>query len=99
MNRSFDPIFSKWKKQPQPLSKEQEIIVLLLDDKLMHAEDISAQLAIRGYLNTKGLPFTRAQISSLLHSARQEERRRKHTYVESCGIDREKNPCGDASDY
>ena len=81
------------------MNKEQEIISLLLNENFLEAQDLSQQLATKGYLNAQNEPFTPAQISSILHSARQEQRRRNYRYVESCGIDREKNPCGDASDY
>jgi hypothetical protein len=79
--------------------QEREIINLIIEEKVMASPSLHLQLADMGYLNSKNLPFNKAQIDSLLHSARQEQRKRNHKYVESCGIDRAKNPCGDASDY
>lgn len=61
--------------------------------------DLSGYLASKGFLNARNKPFTQSQINSLMHSARQEQRKQSYKRVETCGIDRDKNPCGDASDY
>lgn len=77
--------------------QERAIIQHLIQDDL--PSDVSKYLSYLGFRNSNGMPFTQAQINSLLHSARQETQRRQWKYEETCGIDREKNPCGDASDY
>jgi len=77
--------------------QERAIVEHLLAPDL--PKDISGYLVANGFLNAQGEPFTKAQINSLMHSARQELRKQSYKRVESCGIDREKNPCGDASDY
>lgn len=61
--------------------------------------DVSAYLASHGFVNKDGDPFSQSQVNSLMHSVRQEKRKQDYTRIERCGIDREKNPCGDASDY
>ncbi|GAB5416194.1 MAG: hypothetical protein Crog4KO_12220 [Crocinitomicaceae bacterium] len=78
---------------------ERQIINAILEKEVQPNANLHLQLAKLGFVNANGKPFNSGQINSLLHSARQEERKRKHRYVESCGIDRKKNPCGDASDY
>lgn len=78
---------------------ERQIISVILDENLSNSADLNLRLAGLGFVHSNGLPFSQAQINSFLHSARQEERKRNRHYVESCGIDRSKNPCGDASDY
>ena len=77
--------------------QEKAIVQHLMREDL--PSDISAYLASKGFRNQKNQPFTQAQINSLMHSARQELRKQSYQRVETCGIDREKNPCGDASDY
>lgn len=79
--------------------RERQIINTILEKELPPNANLSLELAKLGFVSSEGRPFNSRQINSLLHSARQEERKRKHKYVESCGIDRAKNPCGDASDY
>lgn len=81
------------------MSQERQIINLLLEQDLNADANLRVHLAELGFVNAEGLPFNKSQMNSLLHSARQEQRKRNHQYVESCGIDRAKNPCGDASDY
>ena len=76
---------------------ERKIIQLLLGSDL--PSDISAYLASHGFFNADGHPFSQTQVNSFMHSVRQEERKQQYKRVERCGIDREKNPCGDASDY
>ena len=77
--------------------QERAIIQHLLVPDL--PKDLGVYLSDKGFLNAHGRPFTKAQINSLMHSARQEQRKQSYKRVESWGIDREKNPCGDASDY
>lgn len=61
----------------------------------------SAELALtEGKLFAEnGKPYTQAQVSSLLHTVRQAKRKAERVYRDKCGIDRDSNPCGDASDY
>ena len=70
----------------------------LLSEKLM-PQELSEVLVREGHTNANNQPYSIAQINSLIHSANQAKRKAQRIYLESCGIDREANPCGDASDY
>jgi hypothetical protein len=78
---------------------ERKIIAFLqsIDALTMPPEKVQKLLIGNGFLRTDSQEFTLPQVNSLLHSVRQ---LRKHgESAETCGIDRSKNPCGDASDY
>jgi hypothetical protein len=63
------------------------------------SEELSEALFKNGHTNAKSEPFSSAQINSLLHSVNEAKRKAAREYLDKCGIDREANPCGDASDY
>ena len=65
---------------------------------LTHAE-IAQQLGENGFVNSRGEVYAIKQVSSILHSFRTINRAKEHRPTNGCGIDRESNPCGDASDY
>lgn len=70
--------------------------------ELMHSDlptDVSNYLASKGYFNADGTPFTQSQINSFKHSARLELHKHIQQPEQKCGINRDENPCGDASDY
>ena len=83
------------------MKSEAQTIAFISRSKLTHlsSEDLSAVLFKEGYSNGNNEPFSTTQIGSLLHSVNQAKRKAARTYLEQCGIDREANPCGDASDY
>jgi hypothetical protein len=84
--------------------KEQRIISFLrtIDFQNLNNSIISKLLQDNGFLYSDKIPYNDAQVSSLLHSLRtklKEEFKKKNPPIDRCGIDREHNPCGDASDY
>ena len=84
--------------------KEKQIISFLLecDYSQLNNAEISDLLTENNYLFQNAKPYTEAQVSSLLHSLRtqlKEEYKKKNPPIDRCGIDRDHNPCGDASDY
>ncbi len=70
-----------------------------MQDNTQSADRLSMLLFENDYANTNGQQFSIHQVNSLLHSANQQKRKAAKQYVERCGIDREANPCGDASEY
>lgn len=61
--------------------------------------ELACLLASNGYLNSKNETYSEKQISSILHSVVTIEKALAYHPVDRCGIDRSKNPCGDASEY
>lgn len=83
------------------MSLENKLLNYLieLDTSALSKTEIAEHLATKNFLNSKAEIYTIQQVSSLLHSCNSILRARNHPHVERCGIDRSKNPCGDASDY
>ena len=70
-----------------------------LDRQLYASSVLVDELYAAGFTNTNGDRISTAQMNSLVHSANQKKRKESRRHLETCGIDREANPCGDASDY
>lgn len=83
------------------MQTESQILAFLqtLDYQNLDAIQISDALKNEGFTSSSGSKFSIAQVNSLLHSLRQAKRKAEKVNIETCGIDREANPCGDASDY
>lgn len=73
--------------------------LLDLDYSGWAADTISSKLNAHGFTNTHGQSYTSRQISSILHSVNVYKRAQNYPVTYRCGIDRQKNPCGDASEY
>jgi len=83
------------------MKTEAQTINFIIEMKIgnQSAAGISKTLEENGYTNMRGQQFSIHQVNSLLHSANQLKRKAEKKHLERCGIDREANPCGDASDY
>jgi hypothetical protein len=81
------------------VDQESQIIHLLVSQRIRIDANLSSKLASLGFTNQANEPFNERQINSILHSFRMKQREMQRIPHESCGIDRESNPCGDASDY
>lgn len=62
-------------------------------------EEIAQQLFRNGYTDQQGKPLTREAVKELIEPIMDELPRYSKEGFGECGINREKNPCGDASDY
>lgn len=74
-------------------------LILSLKSNNYSPQELAKVLFEEGHTTLDKQPFSIPQVNSFIHSANQAKRKAQRVYLESCGIDREANPCGDASDY
>ena len=70
-----------------------------LNTHALSSDKIAELLGENDFLNPTGELYSDKQVSSILHSVRIIKRALAYQPTNRCGIDREKNPCGDASEY
>tara|TARA_B110000285_G_C14879151_1_gene492999 strand:+ start:524 stop:775 length:252 start_codon:yes stop_codon:yes gene_type:complete len=70
-----------------------------LNTHALSSDNIAELLSENGFVNPTGELYSVKQVSSILHSVRTIKRARDYRPINRCGIDRDGNPCGDASEY
>ncbi|MFT5858165.1 MAG: hypothetical protein ACI865_000249 [Flavobacteriaceae bacterium] len=73
--------------------------LIALNTRNLSNAQIADLLGVNGFVSSTGKIYSIQQVSSILHSVRSVQRARAHRPTDRCGIDRAKNPCGDASEY
>lgn len=70
-----------------------------LDYKNTSLVDLAIELEAKGYVNNQGNLFSVLEIKDLVAPLIETDRTYSKKGFGSCGINRDENPCGDASDY
>ena len=78
-----------------------EVITFIrtLNFKTSSLADLVNDLAKNGYLNEDGMLYSEVEVGDLIRPLIETNISYTKEGFGSCGINREKNPCGDASDY
>ena len=69
------------------------------DYSKMTSLEVADLLKANGYNNSQGLDYSALEVDDLLWPLFQVNKSYSKKGFGGCGIDRDKNPCGDASDY
>lgn len=70
-----------------------------LDYEACSLEELRAAISMEGYLNPSGNDFSIPEVQDLISPLIETNVVYDKEGFGSCGINRDKNPCGDASDY
>ena len=70
-----------------------------LDFKNASLADLVVELSSEGYVNSQGDSYSELEVKDLISPLIETNRSYSKEGFGGCGINRDKNPCGDASDY
>ena len=70
-----------------------------LDYRNSALADLSIELTLNGYVNNSGNSFSESEVKDLIAPLIETDQSYTKEGFGNCGINRDENPCGDASDY